>query len=720
VRFWEFYRIAVKRRWMILGMVLITVVAICLATANEEPFYQARVQLMPSAAALYKPVLQHPTVGVAGPPKELGDSQLPNLMSLLASNQVAERAIRMAGITDTPEGLRYRMVVSTATNPGARSRDDSGTDMIVVTVKDSDPQRAVKTVNAIAHVFSNYYQEISHQEAVDSRKFLEQQLEAARNNLEAASNDLRSFKLAHNITSLPEMTSTAMASLRQSISDRDAARSALAEANAKLADVNRQLRSMGPTRRVTEGTTDSPMLHAIEGELAQATQALNDARSKYMEEHPRVLALKAQVEEINDRLEQERTKMKMTVSQVRNPVYEQLLQQKATLQAERDGLAAKVAQLSTSVGSAVGSITPGLDVELLRLENEFQTAQNAYNNLETQLHQAKINERETSSTGAIRIVDTAERAEGPIGSNRLAYIGMGIILSLVVGLGLAITMDALDNRIKSKTDLEHLLALPVTALIPRYLEGPTSDLARLSHTDPLSPIAEAYRFLRTDLLLTTEQTDAKSIMVATAKPGQGGTTTAANLAISLAMDGKRVILVDADMRRPSLHRIFKAANEYGLSSILCNEKDFQDVVVSTEIDNLLLLPAGPAPSNPAELLGSARMRMLVDTLSEYADYVLFDTPSAIAFTDSVVLSQLLDGVMLVVRAQQVPRGVELQVRNLLNKANANILGVVLNDVQPEMVDSYYYHSHYYPNLKRRKPGALPGSVSERSLPPTGE
>ena len=308
MRFWEFYRIVSKRRWMILGLVVVTVVAICLATANEAPYYQARVQLLPSTAALYKPILAHPTVGVAGPP-EMGDGELPNLMSLLASNQVAERAIRMAGIDETPEGLRRRMAVTTASNPGARSRQDSGTDMIVVTVSDVQPQRAVKTVNAIAHVFSNYYQEVSHQEAAESRRFLESQLTVARNDLETASNDLRSFKLAHGITSLPDMTSTAMATLKQSVADRDAAQSALAEASVKLAEVNRQLRSARPTTQITEGTTNSPMVAALEGELSQATQELTAARVKYLEEHPKVAALKDRVNQINARLERERRNM---------------------------------------------------------------------------------------------------------------------------------------------------------------------------------------------------------------------------------------------------------------------------------------------------------------------------------------------------------------------------------------------------------------------------
>jgi capsular exopolysaccharide synthesis family protein len=181
------------------------------------------------------------------------------------------------------------------------------------------------------------------------------------------------------------------------------------------------------------------------------------------------------------------------------------------------------------------------------------------------------------------------------------------------------------------------------------------------------------------------------------------------------MDGKRVVLVDGDMRRPTLHRIFKSTNEVGLSNVLASELDIEEALVSTEIENLLLLPAGPTPNNPSELLGSRKMEMLVETLKNGADFILFDTPSAIAFTDTVVLSKWMDGVLLVVRANQVPRGAELQVRKLFNKANVRILGVVLNDVQPTSVDSYYYHSHYYPSsgpTTLALAGAKGGSVGE--------
>ena len=721
MRFWELYRIVSRRRWLVAALVGVTLVSVYAITASDAPYYKAAAQIMPSDTALYRPILPSPSASAAGPPGERQtDSQLPNLMSLLTSREVAERTIRAAGLEDDPDALRRRIEVRTAPNPGAQSRQDVGTDIIEIFVKDGDPTRAVRTVNCLAHVFANFYQEISHQEAAENRRFLESELVHAKDRLDSASERLKSFKRANRITSVNDTTDAAVASLRQAMAARDAARADLADAQAKLREVEGQMRSVGATRTIEEGTSNTPMVQELETQLAQLTRQLNDARAKYEDTHPQVIALENSIEEVRRRLQEERGKLKTSVSVVRNPVYEALLQERSKLACEKDGLAARVAQLEAAVARASGQVKPGADVDLLALENEFQAARTAYTDLMAQLNNARLNEKETTATGAIRIVDEAMRAEGPIGVNRWTYLVLGALLSLIVGTGLAITLESLDNRIKTNLDVERLLGLPVTALIPRCIGSTDSGLARTVYADPLSPVAEAYRFLRTDFLLSARAVGAKAVMVATAKPGQGGTSTVANLGISLAQDGKRVILVDADMRRPSLHRIFKVPNDFGLSSILSNEKDLDEVIFGTEVDNLLVIPSGSSPSNPSELLGSGRMRMLVQKLTEHADYVLFDTPSAIAFTDAVVLSQVVDGVMLVVRAQQVPRGAELQVRNLLNKADATILGVVLNDVQPEAVDSCHFYSHYYPDVGGRQRTPLRGAVGSRSLPPREE
>ena len=717
MKFWEFYRIISRRRWMVIALVGVTLAGTYLSTLDEKPFYSAAVQMMPSDTALYRPILPSPGSSIAGALGERQtDSQLPNLLSLVKSRRVAERTIQVANLTDKSDSLLQRIEVGTALNPGARSRQDMGTDIIEIRVSDENPAQAVRTVNALAHVFANFYQEISHQEAIENRRFLESELARAESDVNRSADQLKEFKRNNRVTSVADATNAASTDMRQAIAIRDAAKAALANTQAKLNQVERQLRSTGPTRTIYEGTSNTLMVMELETQSAQLTRQLNDARSKYEEVHPQVVAIKESLEEVKTKFKEERGKLKTTTEVVRNPVYESLLQQRSTLSADRDGLAAQVSQLESAAAHASGALKPGVDVNLARLEGEFLAAQTSYASLESQLNQARLNEKETTATGAIRVIDEAVSAIGPLGVNRWAYMLLGAILSTVVGVGLAITLDSLDNRIRTTPDVERLLGLPVTALIPTSLDSTDTGLARVVYTQPLSPIAEAYRFLRTDLLLSSEAVGAKSIMVATAKPGQGGTCTVANLGISLAQDGKRVVVVDGDMRRPSLHRIFKAQNGQGLSNILSNEMDLEDVILSTEIENLLIIPAGPTPSNPSELLGSERMKGLLHSLTEHADYVLLDTPSAVAFTDAVVLSRIVDGVLLVVRAQQVPRGAELQVRDLLNKANATILGVVLNDVQPEMVDSYYYHSHYYPDLGKKQ--KLLAGVGARSLPPT--
>jgi capsular exopolysaccharide synthesis family protein len=184
-------------------------------------------------------------------------------------------------------------------------------------------------------------------------------------------------------------------------------------------------------------------------------------------------------------------------------------------------------------------------------------------------------------------------------------------------------------------------------------------------------------------------------MVATGRPGQGGTTTICNLAISLAQLGKRIILIDADMRRPSLHKFFGVPNEAGLSTLLQGKGNLTDAFQQTEVENLIVVPAGPQPLNPSELLGSDRMQDLVKRLEEHCDLVLFDTPSAIVFSDGPMLASWIDAVIMVVSANMVPRGTETQTRDLLRRAKANILGVVVNRLAPENIDSCYFYSHYY-------------------------
>ena len=301
----------------------------------------------------------------------------------------------------------------------------------------------------------------------------------------------------------------------------------------------------------------------------------------------------------------------------------------------------------------------------------------------------------------------------PVGPARLRTIILAFILSLVAGIGLAFLLDFLDDTIKSVDDVDRYIHLPALALIPAGHEKPrlrgteaatASDMTALALVnDVRSPIAESYRHLRTSLLLSSAGTPPRTILVTSSQPSEGKTTTAINTAFMLAQTGVQVLIIDCDLRRPRLHAQFNLSNARGLTNCLSGESDDLDSLIQTyeKQPNLKVLPSGPIPPNPAELLGSDEMRRLLGTLSQKFTHIIVDSPPAISFTDASILSTFVDGVILVVHGGRSSRAVVRRAKQQLLDVGAHIFGVVLNNVKVESHDYYYtgyagyYKSEYY-------------------------
>src|SRR5258706_593060 len=302
---------------------------------------------------------------------------------------------------------------------------------------------------------------------------------------------------------------------------------------------------------------------------------------------------------------------------------------------------------------------------------------------------------------------------GPVAPQRLRMIVLAFILSLVAGIGLAFLLDFLDDTIKSVDDVDRYIHLPALALIPAGHEKPklrggeaatASEMTALALVnDVRSPIAESYRHLRTSLLLSSAGTPPRTILVTSSQPSEGKTTTAINTAFMLAQTGVQVLIIDCDLRRPRLHAHFNLPNTRGLTSCLSGESDDLDSLIHSyeKQPNLKLMPSGPVPPNPAELLGSDEMRRLLTTLSEKFTHIIVDSPPAISFTDASILSTFVDGVILVVHGGRSSRAVVRRAKQQLLDVGAHIFGVVLNNVKIESHDYYYagyagyYKSEYY-------------------------
>lgn len=382
------------------------------------------------------------------------------------------------------------------------------------------------------------------------------------------------------------------------------------------------------------------------------------------------------------------------------------------------------------------------------LKQRVDTAKALYNDFLSKTKQADFQLAEQSPD--LRIIEPARIPSVSVGPRRLRSIGIGMFLSLVAGIGLALLLEYLDNTIKNVEDVTSATQLPTLAMIPsvglsamRLLrarrkgddigmlpEGATAyhdefaalaprDLQPLGDEDlgtldGLSNIVEAYRMLRTSLLLSSAGNPPKTILITSSQPGEGKTTTAINTAISLANLGVSVLLIDADLRRPSIHRQFKLTQPRGLATYLSSKVALDSVVYSTPMPNLKLLPCGPIPPNPAELVASERMRELIQTAAQHYDHIVIDSPPLMNVTDPAILSTLVDGVILVVQAGRSTRDLVRRAKQDLCTVGAKIFGVVLNnvDLKREGYNDYYYyryHSNY--GEKSKEPGLEQQGIS---------
>jgi capsular exopolysaccharide synthesis family protein len=317
----------------------------------------------------------------------------------------------------------------------------------------------------------------------------------------------------------------------------------------------------------------------------------------------------------------------------------------------------------------------------------------------------------TESQDPITIMGRVNDFNPPINTSAskaklMIMAGLG---ALLLSAGIIVGLDMMDRRLRTVQEAEIVLPAPIIAAIPQPMnEVSYSDMARVTQLFPQSLQSEAYRFLGLHLLNQHED-PARSLMICSAKAEQGTTTTLTNLGITLAQAGKRVILVDANIRTAELHHVFGMPNEFGYTNLLQNPEgaNLERALHSTGIDNLKVICSGPQPANPWELFRSQNVQRLSEQLLDQADYVLYDTPSSILFTDALNLAPIVDAAFLCVRALEPVTGAEDRLVKLLQDADVPVLGCVLNDVPAAVVQGYHNYQHYYyPGANAGIAGAL--------------
>jgi polysaccharide biosynthesis transport protein len=434
-------------------------------------------------------------------------------------------------------------------------------------------------------------------------------------------------------------------------------------------------------------------IRKLRDELSDLTEKRNALLQRYTKEWPEVKAIDAQIKSKEDDLKQAP------------------LQILGAMKKKYEAAEAQYKDLVRQYSSAHGKTTEQTkaEIDLAAMTQQLTTDEQYLNTLLQK--QRELNAVSGDAGTNVSIANYSRLPHEPIGPARLRTIVVAFLLSLMAGIGLAFLLDFLDDSVKSIDDIDRYIHLPALALIPAArnekgrlpapaeASGSNSSTALALVTDVRSPIAEAYRHLRTSLLLSSAGNPPKTILITSSQPSEGKTTTAINTAFMLAQTGAEVLIIDCDLRRPRLHANFNLSNARGLTNFLSGEAPIEDVIQSYDrVPNLKLLPSGPIPPNPAELLGSEEMRKLLQSLSERFTHVIVDSPPAISFTDAAILSTFVDGVILVVHGGRSSRAVVRRARQQLLDVGAHIFGVVLNNVKTESHNYYYgggYYSAYY-------------------------
>jgi capsular exopolysaccharide synthesis family protein len=631
------------------------------------------------------------TTGFAGGSNVSDDTQVPVLNALLIATgmqstetyvelfqeiPVAQQVIAQLGLKATPRELLSRVDVKPVVN----------TPIIGLSVTWKDPNTSAQIANAFGNVVVDRQRQLVAAQADNALTFLTQQLPQAQKAMNDAQTQLATFEAQHHIADISTQTQT----LIQSLSALDAkvgqVQADRQQAQAELASAQAQLKTTPAT--VTGGQTvaQNPVLGQLQSQLSQVDVQLQTALQQYTEKHPTVIALRNQEAQIKHEIEQTQSSVVANTNTIPNPVYQQIQQQAeqyatqiASDNAQLGALKMQQQQMNPQLASL-----PAQTATLANLQRQAKSAEDVFTALQQKFNNAQI-ARDTALSD-VTITQPADPHFAEVKPHLITNLLLGVALGAVLAILGAFVIDYLDNTIKDDRDVEQELALPSLAAIP---------LVKMRNGTPELPWVrtmsiEAFLQLVTSMKYASD-TRLATVVVTSPTQGDGKSTVALNVAIAMGELEPRVLLVDADLRRASLHHKLRMKNERGLSDILVGRSKLGEVVQGTRYPGLDLLTSGTATPNPIKLLESGRMDEFLREAQEVYRCVVIDGTALSVNVDSAVVARKADGTVIVLSANQTDlRAAKQALRRMQQVGVRNILGYVLNRVVPRKEDYEAY------------------------------
>jgi capsular exopolysaccharide synthesis family protein len=382
---------------------------------------------------------------------------------------------------------------------------------------------------------------------------------------------------------------------------------------------------------------------------------------------------------------------------------------KVTMDATRARVESLAAQVSNAKSNDIAQAVARRPY--MQKKRDLENWQFLRERLYARIMQEKV-EAAIPKTGIVEIIDKAEADYRPVKPNKLLNIALGVIIGLAIGIGLAFFIEYLDTSVKTIDDVERALQSPVLGVIPQ-------NVGYLISEGPDSPHAEAYRVLRTNILFSLKDPKLNTITVVSGGAGEGKSTTIFNLATVFAQNGSRVLVVDSDLRRPSIHKILKVSNSIGLTNFLLKQNTLEEVIQTTPLATLDFLPSGKLPSSSMGVLSSAQMKELIRDLKRRYDYVFFDSPPIMGVSDASILSSEVDSVLQVIQYRRYPQPMTIRAKQMIEKVGGNLLGIVLNNINMASDENYYYYSGYYYDYYSKNEDSNPDKAGDEQPAKSG-
>ena len=697
----------IRKRWKVAAAILVVVmIGAFLAGYLSRPLYQSQIQI--EIERENQMVTVEDLFGIAASDQEFLQTQY----VLLKSRGLALRVIDDHKLLSDPEF--YPPGIAGKTPQELQSIKESmagallgsitvtpvrNTSLVDITYIGTTPRLTQKIANAWGESFIRMNVAKKLQSVQDANEFLSQQITSVQQDLDQSRQELARYGQSKGIVSSSEGSDDiTMQKLEQLAGDVTATQNDLFQKQATYQSLRRT--------SAASLAADDPHVQRLTDELSDLQRRQTEQRTQFLEGHPVMRSLKEQIDKVRSQRDQA----------VRIAAEKDIEEARAAM----DAASARAASVRSAYEGQRGT-AQRMTVDAARftdLRIAIENKQALLTTLQKQLNEAEVTARlRGSASSNIHIIDSAQLPGGRFNLSMKRNLQSAVPLGLIMGLAAIFFLEYMDRSIKSPEDLERMTRFASLGVIPaagsitkqygfrygygrsgplRAVEPPsdkTAGIELIPHTDARSPISEAYRAFRTSLLLASASSP-KVIVITSSFAREGKTTTSANLATVLAQMGKPVLLVDADLRRPRLQKVFKGKMNLGLVNYLAANIPLDDIIQPTEVPNLSVILSGPTPPNPSELLASDRMKHVIEEIRGKFAYVIFDSPPVLAVTDAVVLAANADGVVLCVHGGHTPRDLVQRSAERLRQANIPVLGAILNNLDLHQY-GYSYKKSYY-------------------------